>query len=118
MEERKRARLLTTCMLPILFGACQPTGVGDPCEPEVKLKEDEIFVETSSLQCRTRVCMSYNDQSFCTERCDTVEDCQASWYEDGPDEESPAYCEAEITVGTPEAVGTYCVPEWASTKAL
>ncbi len=116
--------LIFTVAVAMIATACTPTGIGDPCEPEVEseggLGEDETVVETSSLQCRTRVCMSFNRQSFCTTRCTTDADCLAEWYEDGPeaageDEEwPPAYCEAEVTVGSPGVIGSYCVPERAS----
>jgi hypothetical protein len=106
----------------LLSVACAPTGVGDPCEPEVMSQEtiesEETIVETSSLQCRTRVCMFYNGHSFCTQRCTSHDDCLAEWFEEGPtddDEEwPPAYCEAEVTVGSPGVIGSYCVPERAS----
>lgn len=104
--------------------SCAPTGVGDPCEPEVQvqgtLQEGETVIESSSLQCRTRVCMFYNGHSFCTQRCTTHEDCLSEWYEEGPeaageDEEwPPAWCEAQVTVGSPGVIGRYCVPERAS----
>jgi len=42
---------------------CEAPGVGDPCEPEqVPLGgfvPSEAYLETSSVQCRTRVCMVY-----------------------------------------------------------
>lgn len=111
---------------PIILGlialfsfACAPTGVGDPCEPEVQfegtLSAGETVVETSSLQCRTRVCMTYNDHSFCTKRCTNDEDCNAEWYEEGPGEDDipRAACAAEVTVGAPGVQGEYCVPNRA-----
>ncbi|MBN1773140.1 MAG: hypothetical protein JXB32_17875 [Deltaproteobacteria bacterium] len=48
------------------LAACEPTGVGDPCTPEVRPPEGqawaygEVSVETRSLQCRTRTCMVYH----------------------------------------------------------
>lgn len=61
---RTRAVLLT---LAVAFGAgavgCAPTGQGDPCTPEAiptgGFSNMEVYVETSSVQCRTRVCMVY-----------------------------------------------------------
>src|SRR5690349_16737522 len=80
-----------------LATACGPSGVGDPCTPTHPAIQDggkpcgahqnyacfdphEIYIETRSLQCRTRACMVYHwdesfeqsDQSqrvFCTCRC-------------------------------------------------
>lgn len=49
-------------LLGVLSG-CTTSGVGDPCEPE-RVPEggfdpSEVFLETNSVQCRTRVCMVY-----------------------------------------------------------
>jgi hypothetical protein len=100
--------------------ACRPTGVGDPCNPEVEpdggfLMADTV-VETHSIQCRSRICMTYRRASFCTRRCETDDDCLADWYEEGPGQgdQAPAYCEAVVGVGAPEVVGRYCVPQRAS----
>ncbi|MCC7538697.1 MAG: hypothetical protein IT379_20900 [Deltaproteobacteria bacterium] len=45
---------------------CEAPGVGDPCTPENVpmggFKETEVYLETSSLQCRTRVCLVYRFQ--------------------------------------------------------
>ena len=115
--------LVATSTVVVLAG-CAQTGVGDPCEPEVEfegsLGEAETVIETSSLQCRTRVCMYYNGHSFCTERCNSHGDCLADWFERGPEAEGedsdwpPAWCEAEVTVGSPGIIGHYCVPDRAS----
>lgn len=46
--------------------ACAPQGQGDPCTPEAVpgngFVAEEVYVETSSVQCRTRVCMVYHLQ--------------------------------------------------------
>jgi hypothetical protein len=120
MTQRSWALFLVLMSGAWLFCACTPTGIGDPCEPEVQpeggFQPGETVLETSSLQCRTRICMFYNEQSFCTERCDEDADCNADWYEEGPgDGDIPsAYCEAEVTVGSPAMLGFYCVPNRAS----
>ena len=48
-------------LAPIL--GCQSPGVGDPCEPESTPADGflarESYLETSSVQCSTRVCMVY-----------------------------------------------------------
>ncbi len=122
---QQRGRFLIFAVIAAMvaaIAACAPTGVGDPCEPEVQpeggFQPGETVLETSSLQCRTRICMYYNDTSFCTRRCETDEDCNADWYEEGPgDGDNPsAYCEAEVTVGSPAMLGTYCVPSRASSQ--
>ena len=124
MKNRSLVLILALALTTIASFACAPTGVGDPCEPEVQvegtLEEGETVVESSSLQCRTRVCMYYNGESFCTKRCTSNEDCLAQWYEEGHDEPGedeewpPAWCEAEVTVGSPGVIGRYCVPDRAS----
>ena len=60
-----------------------------------------------------------NANSFCTHRCESNSDCNAEWYEEGPGqgEIESAYCEAEVTVGAPAMLGTYCVPARASLAA-
>lgn len=56
------------------FG-CSPSPIGDPCVPEsipaTGFDPREIYLETSSVQCRTRVCMVYqldgNPEEICEE---------------------------------------------------
>lgn len=47
----------------LMSAGCQATGVGDPCTPENipegGFNASESYVETSSVQCRTRVCLVY-----------------------------------------------------------
>jgi hypothetical protein len=61
--------LLRFGVAPLLFGlasmaaGCTGSGIGDPCIPE-SIPADgfdsrEVYLETSSVQCRTRVCMVY-----------------------------------------------------------
>ncbi|MBK8168911.1 MAG: hypothetical protein IPK60_01045 [Sandaracinaceae bacterium] len=62
-----RASLFLTNLIlaGCLFG-CQSIGVGDPCRPESVptngtmlpgFRDSEAYLETSSVQCRTRVCI-------------------------------------------------------------
>ena len=58
-----------TLWLPLILGAwaaiagCEAPGVGDPCSPEAVPEggfvATESYLETSSVQCRTRVCAVY-----------------------------------------------------------
>lgn len=52
--------------LAIAGVGCAPVGQGDPCTPEAipgnGFVSNEVYVETSSVQCRTRVCMVYHLQ--------------------------------------------------------
>jgi hypothetical protein len=49
-----------------LVSGCPASGVGDPCVPEAipecGFTSRESYVETSSVQCRTRVCLVYRLQ--------------------------------------------------------
>lgn len=90
-----------------MFG-CAPSPIGDPCVPESipggGYDPREVYIETSSVQCRTRACMVYrlkgnpeepcdapgadvetcanaeeiDDQIFCTCRCSVAEGGQSN----------------------------------------
>lgn len=110
---------------------CEPGGVGDPCDPiscpappeddpfawkRCDWDENEIYLESRSLQCRTRVCMVYkitpdyqdpNSEGerapYCTRPCGT-----GATYEECP----AGYCCMEIVTGgktAGESRGYYCV---------
>jgi len=56
--------LLATALLGLFPLACQPGGVGDPCTPEDEYNvtfsgynAKEVFVESKSFQCETRLCL-------------------------------------------------------------
>jgi len=76
-EMRVFRRLLPVLVMTLGLGVgCEAPGVGDPCEPEqVPLggfNPAESYLETSSVQCRTRVCMVYQfsgDPSVTREEC-------------------------------------------------
>lgn len=71
--------LLSSSLLLLLAG-CETGGVGDPCDPESVpeggFNGAEAYLETSSVQCRTRVCMVYQldgDPGFLVEDgCDPL----------------------------------------------
>ncbi len=113
--------VLPAAMVLLLIG-CAPTGVGDPCTPEVEPEGgylvSDVVLETSSLQCRTRACLVFNLESFCTKRCEIDSDCLADTFEEGPGQDGlgPAYCEANVQIGGPATIGTYCVPASASKR--
>ncbi|MDW8245506.1 MAG: hypothetical protein RMJ84_02910 [Sandaracinaceae bacterium] len=48
------------------FSGCAPGGIGDPCTPEAiptcGFSRTESYAETSSAQCRTRICLVYRLQ--------------------------------------------------------
>ena len=50
-------------VLLVMLAGCQATGVGDPCTPEQVptdgFRSGEAYLETSSVQCRTRTCIVF-----------------------------------------------------------
>jgi hypothetical protein len=59
--------------LMTLFVGCATPAVGDPCLPEQipegGFKEEEAYIETSSVQCETRVCMVFRLEGDPREGC-------------------------------------------------
>ena len=133
-----RRLLFFTAAIAILAVAtgCTPEGVGDPCEPEacpavytdtdppVLIEGEcgwhsgEVYLESFSLQCRSRVCMVFRAEEglwgpYCTRRCGpgaAIRDCGANYKcAEVVDEESVGagcYCVHEdqllLGVGTPD----------------
>ncbi len=72
-----RAITLTTFgLLMLLATGCEAPGVGDPCIPEQipgnGFDPNEVYIEGTSVQCRTRVCMVYKlngDPSISFDEC-------------------------------------------------
>jgi len=89
----RSSKLLWAAALSVLaltaVGCDSGIGVGDPCDPESVpgggFDPQEVYLETSSVQCRTRVCMVYEidglpedseenqENVYCTCRCDAPE---------------------------------------------
>ena len=70
-------QLILMISIPAMLVGCRASGVGDPCAPEVVpeggFNMAEAYLETSSVQCRTRVCMVYQlegDPSESREECE------------------------------------------------
>ncbi len=120
--------------LALLFSlGCQAKGVGDPCMPEQVPEggfvSTETYLETSSVQCRTRVCMVYQlsgdprpectpssqtscatedevgARVYCTCRCDAPDDPNASVCKCP----SGYSCQNVLDLGGPGVRGSYCV---------
>lgn len=121
-------RAILLVALGALAIGCGTQGVGDPCNPAPPpptAGEDagyflgsEVYIETRSLQCRTRVCMVYkwdqrssmNDRSkrvFCTCRCGGDPD-QAASFCACPEKFT---CVTVFVAGDPGIRGAYCVRE-------
>lgn len=67
-QNTKRFAVILGALCSIILGGCPSDGIGDPCSPEAVPQNDDfsigfnskdVFLETSSVQCRTRVCMAY-----------------------------------------------------------
>jgi hypothetical protein len=141
----KRILGSTMCILAafLVISGCEAPGVGDPCIPE-SIPEggfvgSEAYLETSSVQCRTRVCMVYrlDGVPFGAPGCETAEqvamnpDCagQGATDErvhctcrcDAPPESTATLCECPDGFACTEVIdqpgaglglrGSYCVRE-------
>lgn len=134
----KSSALIGVCVLMLSMG-CRAVGVGDPCIPETVspsgFRSTEIQVEASSVQCRTRVCLTYrlegrpdritgtpscreNDmtcvseaqrdtQIFCSCRCRAVGDSTVPLCT-CPD---AFHCVDLVPQGGDAVRGGYCIPE-------
>lgn len=55
------ASLLAVSLVALFATGCQTSGVGDPCIPQAippgGFREGDIVIETTSVMCRTRVCL-------------------------------------------------------------
>lgn len=66
--------------LALVATACTGSPVGDPCVPESippgpGFDSQEVYLETSSVQCRTRVCMVYQLEGNPELICEDCENC-------------------------------------------
>ena len=126
------ARSLVALLLAAALAACETSNVGAPClpgRPDAAANEpqcapgagcfsgSEVYIETTSLQCRTRVCLAYHwdersapqERSMrvgCTCRCagdvdpGTLCDCPEGYA-----------CTTVFETGNPGLRGSYCVDE-------
>lgn len=129
----RSAGLAAVLGLSLFAIGCEAPGVGDPCLPESipagGFRDSEAYIETSSVQCRTRVCMVYRlagdpspdcggvagvvcpsdqeirDRVYCTCRCDGPADSTTSFCE-CPEGFS---CEPVLELGGAGIRGSYCV---------
>ena len=117
------------CLLGLVLAVSAgcATGVGDPCTPEVipddGFKNSEAYIETSSVQCQTRVCGVFKYQGdprhddprqvekkiYCTCRCEAPDPRFGTC--DCPD---GFECQEVLDLGGPGIRGSYCVRsgEW------
>ncbi len=76
---RAMRQLILMLTIPAMLVGCRASGVGDPCTPEIVppggFNMAETYLETSSVQCRTRVCMVYQlagDPTVPREECEAM----------------------------------------------
>jgi hypothetical protein len=122
--------LLALSFVALSSGAlagCTASPIGDPCEPESippgGFDHTEVYLETSSVQCRTRVCMVYHlqgdpasadatakdNQIFCSCRCSIGNGAEANTPLCG----CPGgytCIDNLVTTGGSGVIGGYCVP--------
>ncbi len=101
--------LLGTLFLTFALVGCEAPGVGDPCVPEAipeggGFNPLEVYLETSSVQCRTRVCMVYQfegDPSESFEECESPTgsgiDCASKPLQDQIDDRVFCTCRCDTT---------------------
>jgi hypothetical protein len=118
---KKPSLALLAIVMGLTAVACADTGIGDPCSPARpapippatvgSFVEQEIYLETRSLQCRTRVCMVWrwdevgrpeeaSKRVFCTVKCEQDSEC-------GNPEQFR--CVTAFVAGDPGIRGKYCV---------
>lgn len=130
-------RIAALGLIGLLQVGCPAPPVGDPCEPEQipagGFADTEAYVETSSVQCETRVCMVYKlsgdprclnnptpelgctidntptpeevkNAIYCTCRCKAANDSFATC--ECPDDYE---CRPVLELGGPGVEGSYCV---------
>jgi hypothetical protein len=85
MYDRSQARtflLVSLCLAAFATGGCATPAVGDPCQPEQVpangFVDSEAYVESSSVQCETRVCIVYHLDGDPREDCEARGGCQVS----------------------------------------
>lgn len=124
---------LGVVFLTLGLSGCPAEGVGDPCEPE-RVPDNgfvatEAYLETSSVQCRTRICMVYKlegdtrkigcNEDGCISPVDFEERVYCTCRCNGPDESKATFCECpggysctEVLTSEASGVGirgSYCV---------
>ena len=131
-------QIATLGLVGALVAGCTGPAVGDPCTPEQippngGFNPAEAYVETSSVQCETRVCLVYRlsgdprcvghsidsqcptpesipmaseveKRIYCTCRCDAPNDSFATC--ECPDDYA---CVSVLELGGPGVEGSYCV---------
>jgi hypothetical protein len=106
MVPATKVRIGFLVFLALTCWACEEPGVGDPCRPEsvpsTGFVSSEVYLETSSVQCRSRVCMVYKLQGD-TNRID----CAESGCVSSQDLEERVYCSCRCS-GPPEATADFC----------
>jgi len=114
--------LLTAATFAALlgFGACGAPAVGDPCLPE-QVPDDgfeisEAYIESSSVQCQTRVCMVWKLQGAPQGSAPCVKDpskCAAQ-----TDVDKKVYCTCRCDAGNSRFAECTCPSGYTCTPVL
>jgi len=75
----------------------------EPCEIVGGLPpgDAEYVLQIYHPTCLSGICVHYNEQTFCTDRCNSDPQCR---------DVGPTYCNLTVSVGDPEMLGNFCVP--------
>lgn len=116
---------LTCCAMSL---GCEAPGVGDPCDPENVpmggFQSSEAYLETSSVQCRTRVCMVYELQgdTRCAQGSPDAENCVNKSPDCSPDDPScmaqRVYCSCRCAAPAGSSTSTCECPDGYSCQEI
>ena len=102
------------------FGACGAPAVGDPCLPE-QVPDDgfeisEAYIESSSVQCQTRVCMVWKLQGAPEGSAPCVRDRSKCAMQE--DVEKKVYCTCRCDAGNSRFAECTCPSGYTCTPVL
>jgi len=128
MSDLKPSLLLTVSCLAVLVGACAEPPVGAPClpeqVPEFGFDDREAYVESSSVQCETRVCLVYEldgdprDGCIATMCGATEEGCKERKCSDPVEVDKRIYCSCRCDAPSDDFAECDCPDGFSCTPVL
>lgn len=127
LSDLKPSLLLISC-LTAMVTACAEPPVGAPClpeqVPEFGFDEREAYIESSSVQCETRVCLVYeldgDPREGCVPKTCAVDekDCQERLCSDPGDVEDRIYCSCRCDAPSDDFAECDCPDGFSCTPVL